>query len=281
MFQFIPPKSIRNIQRNYNLAPDELTEAHYREVREKFEAISSDKPLVSVVIIAYNEEQNLFKTLKSLSETVCKYPVEFIVSNNNSTDGTQQIIDNSGVRTVFETRQGYPFARQAGHEIARGKYIISGDADTLYRPTWVEAMVEPFEKDENIVCTYSLHAFCTDNDKYPLNLLAFQQAKTWGVHFRHLKRPQLNCGGASMAYRKDIANKIGGYRLDVKRGSDGYLAFDMQPHGKIEIIKSKRALIYTSMRRTAMDGSLAQAFWIRAKRYFKNLFRYLTPQNEG
>lgn len=280
MFQFVPPKSIRAIQKDFNLTPDQITEEQYKEVREKFQAISSDNPLVSVVIIAYNEEENLFKTLVSLAETRCKYPVEFIVANNNSKDRTQEIIDKCGVRTVFETRQGYPCARQAGHEIAKGKYIVSGDADTLYRPTWVETMVEPFEKDSNIVCTYSLHAFYTDDDSYPLSLLGYQQAKTWGVHFRHLKRPQLNCGGASMAYRTAVADKIGGYRLNIKRGTDGYLALDMMPYGKVEIVKSKKALIYTSMRRTDMDGSLGQAFWIRAKRYFRNLFRYLTPQKE-
>lgn len=281
MFQFIPPKAIRNIQRNYNLSPDSITDSQYEQVRIKFKSISSESPLVSVVIIAYNEENNLFKTLVTLAETKCKYPVEFIVSNNNSTDRTQEIIDKCGVRTVFEKKQGYAHARQAGHSVAKGKYIISCDADTLYKPTWVEAMVAPFERDNNIVCTYSLHAFYTEDDRYPINLLFFQQAKTWGVHFRHFKRPQLNCGGASMAYRKETADMMGGYRTDVKRGSDGHLAFDLMQYGEVFMVGNKKAYIYTSMRRTAMDGSLAQAFWIRAKRYFKNLFKYLTPQNEN
>ncbi len=281
MFQFVPPKAIRKIQMDFNLTPDQITEEQYEAVRERFASISSDQPLVSVVLIAYNEENNLFKTLVSLAETKCTYPVEFIVANNNSKDRTQEIIDKCGLRTVFESRQGYAYARQAGHDIAKGKYVVSGDADTLYRPTWVESMVEPFEKYGNIVCTYSLHAFYTEDDKYPISLLGYQQAKTLGVHFRHVKRPQLNCGGASMAYRVNIADKIGGYRVNIKRGTDGYLALDMMQYGKVEIVNSKKALIYTSMRRTDMDGSLGQAFWIRAKRYFRNLFRYLTPQNEG
>jgi glycosyltransferase involved in cell wall biosynthesis len=281
MFQFIPPKSIRSIQRDYDLSPDSITESQYEEVRLKFESISSEDPLVSVVIIAYNEENNLFKTLVTLAETNCKYPVEFIVSNNNSTDRTQEIIDKCGLRTVFEKRQGYPYARQAGLSIAKGKYIISGDADTLYQPKWVEKMVEPFEKNSEVVCTYSLHAFYTEDDRYPMSLLAFQQAKTWGVYFRHYKRPQLNCGGASMAYPIDAVNEIGGYRMDVGRGEDGRLAYDLAQTGKVLMVNSKSAYIYTSMRRTAMDGSLAQAFWIRAKRYLRNLFKYLTPQNEN
>lgn len=281
MLKFIPPKSIQKIQKDYNLSPDTITEEQYAEVKELFEQKSSDDPLISVVIIAYNEEKNLFKTLVSLSKTDCKYPIEFIVVNNNSTDRTQQIIDRTGVRTLMETQQGYPFARQAGNEIAKGKYIISGDADTLYPPKWAELMVRPMEKDEKVVCTYSLHAFYTADNKYPASLLAYQQAKTFGVHFRHLKRPHLNCGGASMAYRAETAKKVGGYNLNMVRGTDGYIAYQMLNHGKVVMVPGLKAMIYTSMRRTELDGSLGKAFINRSKRYVKNIFNYLTPQKES
>ncbi len=281
MLQFIPTKSIREIQNNYDLSPDDISEAQYAEVRQKFTSISSENPLVSVVLIAYNEENNLFKTLVSLSDTVSRFPVEFIVVNNNSKDRTQEIIDKCGVRSVFEKQQGYPFARQAGHEVARGKYIISGDADTLYKPTWVQAMIEPFLNDEGVSCTYSLHAFYTEDDHYPFSLLLYQQAKTMGVYFRHLQRPQLNCGGASMAYRKDLADEVGGYNIKMVRGTDGFMAYQLSALGKVEMVRSKKALIYTSMRRTDMDGRLIDAFMIRAQRYFRNMFKYLTPQREG
>lgn len=280
MFNFTPPPSIRDIQKKYDLSPDHIRQEDYDLVSTKFKAISSDTPLVSVVIIAYNEEKNLFKTLMSLAETQCQYPVEFIVANNNSTDRTQEIIDKCGVRSVFETSQGYPHARQAGHNIAKGIYIVSGDADTLYRPKWVEAMVKPFEKSKNVVCTYGLHAFYTEDNKYPFSLKFYQQAKTLGVYFRHIRRPQLNCGGASMAYRANAADEIGGYDTTRKRGTDGYLALSLMPLGKIAMVGDMDALIYTSMRRTDMDGSLGKAFWIRALRYLKNLYVYLTPQRE-
>jgi hypothetical protein len=134
--------------------------------------------------------------------------------------------------------------------------------------------------NKNIVCTYGLHAFITEDNKYPLSLLMFQQAKTWGIHFRHLKRPQLNCGGASMAYRVETANQVGGYNLKMKRGTDGFIAYLMMDIGIVHKVTSNKALIYTSNRRTEMDGSLGKAFWVRAKRYFKNAFKYLKTQTE-
>lgn len=281
MFEFIPPAYIKKIQREYSLTPDSISEEMYQEVRQKIKLQDSDNPLVSVVVIAYNEEDNLFKTIVSLSESQCRFPMELIIVNNNSTDRTQEIIERCGIRNVVESRQGYAYARQAGLNIARGKYVVTGDADTIYPHKWVELMIEPLEKDPEVVCTYGLHAFYTEDGRYPLSLLAYQKAKTLGVHFRHMQRPQLNTGGASMAYRMDTANKVGGYDLGRGRGEDGYLTYQMMEYGKVEMVRHKEAMIYTSMRRTQMDGSLAAAFWKRAKRYFRNAFKYLTPQKDG
>ena len=265
---------------NFSGSPQDIAPQAFEEIRNKFQKLQSDDPLVTVVIIAYNEEENILKTLASLAETRSKYPVQIMVVNNNSTDKTQEVIDKCGVESVFETQQGYAYARQAGIENARGKYIISGDADTIYSPHWVELMVEPFEHDPEIVCTYSLHAFYTLDNKYPLSLLLYQQAKTFGVYFRDLQRPQLNCGGASMAYRKDKAEEIGGYNVKMIRGSDGYIAFELASLGKIKMVANRKAMIYTSMRRTEMEGNLGKAFIVRARRYLRNAFRYFTPQKD-
>lgn len=280
MFKFIPPAYIKNIQREYSLSPDNISEKMYQEVREKIRLLDSQNPLVSVVVIAYNEEDNLFKTIFSLAESNCRYPLELIIVNNNSTDRTQEIIEKCGVRTILAREKGYAQARQAGLNIAKGEYVVTGDADTIYPHKWVEMLVSPMIKDPNVVCTYGLHAFYTEDGRYPLSLLAYQKAKTMGIHFRHMKRPQLNTGGASMAYRIDTAKKVGGYDLGRGRGEDGYLAYQMMEYGKVEMVPQKEAMIYTSMRRTQMDGSLAVAFWRRAKRYFRNAFKYLTPQKE-
>src|SRR3954447_9247509 len=61
---------------------------------------------------------------------------EIIVADNGSTDGSQEIAESLGVRVVPVTRRGYGSALMGGIEVARGRYIVMGDADDSY--DWLE-----------------------------------------------------------------------------------------------------------------------------------------------
>ena len=63
-----------------------------------------------------------------------------------------------------------------------------------------------------------------------------------------------------MAYRKVEALYTGGYKTDGSRGEDGDLAFKLYSLGRIKLLTSRDAVIYTSMRRVEADGSLFKAF---------------------
>jgi len=62
-----------------------------------------DKPLVSIVIPAYNEQKNIKKCLESIKAQDYTGPREVIVCNNNSSDNTAQIALDEGVLVVFES----------------------------------------------------------------------------------------------------------------------------------------------------------------------------------
>ncbi|HAD98559.1 MAG TPA: glycosyl transferase family A [Cryomorphaceae bacterium] len=280
MYHFVPPKRIRKFQKYNYVKFEDVPAADFDAIRTKMEKLQSDEPLVTVGLIAYNEQNYILATLASLAETRCPFPIEIIVVNNNSTDDTQKFIDRCGVKGVRETRQGYPFARQAGLHAARGKYFISGDTDTIYTSRWVELMVRPMQRNPFIVCTYSLHAFYRDDNKYPVGLQFYQYAKLIGIYSKDVSRPQLNCGGASMAFPVETAMKFGGYNTQLVRGSDGYMALQLSDYGKIKMVADQQAVIYTNMRRTDNDGSLIQAFWIRFKYNIRYIFSNFTKQKE-
>ena len=61
------------------------------ETRERLARLQSDKPLASIVVIAYNEETHLQACLWAISEIQCKYPVEIIGVDNDSKDRTAEI----------------------------------------------------------------------------------------------------------------------------------------------------------------------------------------------
>ena len=280
MLKYAPPKYIENYL-TYNRVPiDNIPESVVSGVAERITRLQSKDPLVSLIFIAYNEQDYIFTTLLSLSHLETSYPLEIIVVNNNSTDDTQKIIDKAKVISVFEKNQGYAYARQAGLKIARGKYIISGDTDTLYPKNWVDPMIDPMEKDNKVVCTYNRFRFYREDGKYTFGLYLYEQGRILDSYIKAYKRPHLNVRGFSMAYRHDTAKKVGGYNVEVKRGSDGYLGIELLDHGKLKMVTNRDATVYTNMRRAIMQGGLFQNFTKRLFETMRYFFHMFTPQKD-
>jgi glycosyltransferase involved in cell wall biosynthesis len=99
--------------------------------------------LVSVVIPAFNAEKSLRRAIKSaLGQTHC--PLEIIVINDGSTDGTQAIAESFGdrVRCISQTNQGETAARNRGFALARGEFVTLLDHDDWWEPQFAEACVD-------------------------------------------------------------------------------------------------------------------------------------------
>lgn len=90
---------------------------------------------LSFVIPAYNEEDGIAKTLKTIpvkALTKAGYTVETLVVDNDSTDKTAAIAKANGARVIREPKRGYGNAYKAGFDHATGDIIITGDADATY-----------------------------------------------------------------------------------------------------------------------------------------------------
>ena len=102
---------------------------------------------VSVLIPAYNAEKTLRQCLRSvLDQTFDDY--EVVVVDNNSTDGTKDIImeaarRDSRVKYVFEACHSRGAARNATINAASGNILVMTDADCTVPMDWVQRMTEP------------------------------------------------------------------------------------------------------------------------------------------
>jgi glycosyltransferase involved in cell wall biosynthesis len=77
---------------------------------------------------------------------------EIIVSNNNSTDDTQEIIADycaryPTIRTVAETRQGVHYARNSAAKAAKGEILYFTDDDMVADRSLIEEIVKVFDLD--------------------------------------------------------------------------------------------------------------------------------------
>jgi glycosyltransferase involved in cell wall biosynthesis len=98
----------------------------------------------SIIIPAYNEEDYLPSTLAALllaSEAVSPLSGEIIVVDNQSTDQTAKIALDFGCKVVTEEIHQIAKVRNTGAKVARGRYLIFVDADTIVpAPTFSSAI---------------------------------------------------------------------------------------------------------------------------------------------
>lgn len=105
-----------------------------------------EEPFISVVIPAFNEEQNIGFVLtnvhKILKET--NLPYEIIVVNDGSTDRTAEVVKEHNVFLVNHRRNsGKGNALKTGFVMARGKIIVMMDADGSHRPEDIPQLINP------------------------------------------------------------------------------------------------------------------------------------------
>src|SRR5262245_54183980 len=95
--------------------------------------MSSSAPTVSVVIPCYNQARYLSDAVSSVRQQTHR-PIECIVVDDGSTDGTSDVAVELGALVVRQTNNGVSAARNAGLRIARGDFIVFLDADDVLLP---------------------------------------------------------------------------------------------------------------------------------------------------
>lgn len=249
-----------------------------REVKEKIASLQSKEPLVTVSVIGYNEERHLLACLWSLSDMVCKYPVEIIGVDNDSKDRTAEIFEAVGVPVYKETRHSCGYARSCGLEHARGKYHINIDSDTMYPPKYVEMMVKKLEK-KGVVGVSSLWSYIPDEKHPRMGIWFYELSRDLYLFCQSFKRPELSVRGLVFAYNTELGRKVG-IRTDIIRGEDGSLALGLKQYGKIVFIRSRKARAVTGYGTVSADGSFYNSFKNRAIKHIKGFKKIFTSQKE-
>lgn len=101
---------------------------------------------LSVVLITYNEENNLARTLESVKPLVRDGQGEIIVVDSGSTDHTVEIAKSFGAKVFVEAWKGYAAQKNSAIEKAAGDWILSLDADEEISPD-LAAQIQRAAKD--------------------------------------------------------------------------------------------------------------------------------------
>ena len=114
------------------------------------EALKS-APIVSVVILSYNRKGQIRETLSELQKQSYQ-DFEVIVVDNNSHDGSQQLIEEefTEVKLIKLPHNIGIAARNRGIEISRGEFIVLMDDDAVLAKDWIEKALKHFNKEPSL-----------------------------------------------------------------------------------------------------------------------------------
>ncbi|WP_421943932.1 glycosyltransferase family 2 protein [Pedobacter sp.] len=237
---------------------------------ENFKNLYTESPDISIIIPAYNEEENILKTLYSLSVSTTKYSVEVIVVNNNSKDRTEELIRACGVICVNETRQGITIARNSGLAVARGKFIMNADADTIYPEAWIDNMINPLAESNEIALTYGRFSFIPEKTSRTLYYIYEYLSDFNRLINKKYKEEALNVYGFNSACRRDQCLSVDGFNHPKGTNEDGWLAMKLRKagFGKLHWVTQKNSIVWTGDRRIIVDGGIYKSTYDRFLKYF-------------
>ena len=242
------------------IQPSDWFEENIHFIKNNLDKLCTDNPQVSVIIPAYNEEKNILRTLASIAQSVTDFTIEVIVVDNNSTDNTKTLIQKSGAKYIFEEKKGVKAARTKGLLYAKGKYIINADADTIYSPLWINALIDPLHSNDNIAMTYGKFAFISETKDRRIGFYIYEMCgDIYKTINGAVKDKAMYVYGCSSAYRREQALLVGAYEHPPGANEDGYLGLKLRSKfGRLLQISNADSFAWTSGRQLVSDGTLSR-----------------------
>ena len=196
---------------------------------------------ITILIAAYNEEQGIFRTLKSIADQEYSKHITVKVIDNNSTDGTkaeilraQQALTNISVEYLFESTKGKFAALNHGLTLTKTRFVITIDADTyLYREALKRICYAMISENRNKQVAAIAGTVLVRNSRD--NVLAAMQEWEYFLSIAGIKRAQglfqstLVAQGAFSIYDTAKLKNIGGWKDSI--GEDIVLTWELLSEG--------------------------------------------------
>ena len=169
------------------------------------------KPIISVIIPAYNVEPYIEQCIKSIECQTLKN-IEIIIVDDGSIDSTASIVsrlyyEDNRIKLIKQNNSGVSEARNKGLEQASGDYVTFIDADDFIESDFLDYMMHLIKKDDSDFAL-SLNCFTkkgeTQVDKEDYRLITPEKAVAL------LLSPRIIVGCWNKIYRRVflVENKI-------------------------------------------------------------------------
>jgi glycosyltransferase involved in cell wall biosynthesis len=205
------------------------------------------KETISVVVTVKNEASNMRDLLDSL--VTQDGPIEVLVIDAASTDGTQDIVRSYQKKYPFIILHQYAAqrgeSRNKGIEMASGDIVAFTDGDCIANPFWAKEIRSSL-KDADIVGGHTI-------------AMGYEPFKNLGRVEVYHKGTDITFPSCNLAYRKHILEEIKGFDPRFVTAEDIDMNYRAVEKG-YRIVENHQMVVYHKERSTVISF-FKQAFW--------------------
>ena len=176
----------------------------------------------SIIIPVFNKVDLTQQCLMHLADVTKNIFYEVIIVNNHSSDGTAEFLETlDGDMKVISNQENLGFSRACnqGARVAKGKYLVFLNNDTIPRPGWLASLIHEVESHEEVAVVGSKLLYPDNTIQHAgvafsrYSQLPYHIFKGFAEH-----RPEVNSRkefqsvtAACMLVRKEVFEKVGGF----------------------------------------------------------------------
>jgi len=211
--------------------------------------------MISIIIPAYNEEQQLPVLLKHLEAVSSGYVSEIIVVDGGSSDKTAEVSKNHPKVFYVPSEKGRSVQMNTGAKLAQGEILYFLHADSLPPQNFDSLIVNKLHNGKKAGCFQMKF----DKNHWWLNLMG---------QFTKVNHITCRGGDQSLFVEKSLFNEIGGFNESYKVYEDNEIIRRLYKKKQFTVIKSwitTSARLYEKMGVWNTQWLFIEIYWKRRR----------------
>jgi biofilm PGA synthesis N-glycosyltransferase PgaC len=224
---------------------------------------------ISILIPTLNEEKHIYQTIKSITKQDYEGPLNIIIVDNGSTDGTLYEVTKAQndfkieISLFIENKKGKNYALNKGLEQITSPYFITLDADTTLHKSAISNILSTIVNSNSFVSAVAGGLLVENDDS---NFLTKMQRFDYALSITSIKNMQslfastLVAQGAFSIYHTKTIKDIGGWDNNI--GEDIILTWKLLQQKKL-VLFEPRAIGFTVVPEKLSDFIIQRSRWAR------------------